>query len=101
MTDHLRSVNDGPQLSFRVDQHPDASARTDGGWLDGEVKVAGSFAVDRDLQPGEQFTVQIADADGEIIASGTCSMEGGPSFPAVKLDGKVVGLCRSHKIKVA
>lgn len=90
-----------PQLSFAVE--PVARKGTDddaAGYLVASIKVSGDFVVGKNLHPGEEFTVQIASADGEVIAGGVCVMEAGPSFPAVKNDGRVIGYERRHVLKV-
>ncbi|MEJ7783193.1 MAG: hypothetical protein WKF96_00220 [Solirubrobacteraceae bacterium] len=85
-----------PQLSFDVRPHP-ASRRDDGSppYLQASLKVKGDFHVSRDLQPGDELTVTIADADGEVVASGLSEV-GGVSFPLIKEKGHVIGTERAH-----
>lgn len=88
------------QLSFVVEQHPNAREYKDGGWLDGTVAVGGAFRVERDLNPGDRLTVTIASADGEVIASGEVSVVT-VGFKPIKLKGFVVGQTRVHKASAA
>lgn len=53
----------------------------------------------RDLQPGDELTVQIAGADGEIVATGTAAVTS-VGFTPILNDGDVVGTTRVHKAKL-
>lgn len=88
------------QLTLRVDPHP----RTR--WKDGStkpvvgaVKLSGALTVDEDLQPGDQLTVQVANADGEVIAH--CAAEvSNIGFKLLEQSGTVIGTQRIHTAKV-
>jgi hypothetical protein len=88
------------QLSFDVAPHPHAAARPDGGWMDGSLKITGAFGVQDDLNPGDEITVTVANADGEVIATGVAEIAG-VAFAPIKLDGAVVGTERVHRAKLA
>jgi hypothetical protein len=63
--------------------------------LVGSLKLKGEIPIRRDLNAGEQLTVQVADADGEIIATGLFDV-GPPQFKDVKMSGVgVVGMERA------
>lgn len=87
------------QLSLDVAPHPDAAKRPNGGWLQGSVAITGDFGVTRDLQPGDELTVTMHNADGEVIASGVCEI-GAIGFKPIKIDGDVIGTERLHKAKL-
>lgn len=91
MVDHQA----GEQLSFLVRAHP--AARD--GWLDATLAVGGAFTVRHDLQPGAELTVSIADADGEVIATGVVAVAS-VGFVPITNDGDVVGTTRVHKAKL-
>lgn len=98
MTEHHLEV----QLSLNVEAHPNARQRDDDGvgWIEGTLVVGGKLAVPRDLQPGERLTVRIADADGQLVATGELDVEQ-VAFPPIKAGGMIVGTERQHKAKVA
>lgn len=92
-TDH-----DEPQLSFRVDLHTDLIAEEEP-WFFGSLKVKGDLRVGHDLQAGEELTVSIADADGQVIASAGLVVAY-PGFKDIKEKGHVVGTERVHVAEV-
>lgn len=81
------------QLSLNVDRHPHLP---DDGMLMGTLKLGGGFAVPRDLQPGEELTVTVADADGQVIAASRAEVET-VAFPPIKDKGVAIGTERRHK----
>lgn len=88
-----------PQLTMHVEPHP-ASVHPDRElYLIGGLKIAGTFSVDRDLQAGDQITVSIANADGEIVAKGVCEMKA-PHFKVIEIEGEPIGMERIHTAKV-
>ncbi len=86
------------QLSFFVAPHP--SARLGDGLLDGSLSIGGGFGVRRDLQAGDALTVTVADADGEVIATGLIEVQS-VAFRPVRFKGEVVGTERFHTAKAA
>jgi len=88
------------ELTHHVKPHPAKAKRPDGGWLDGTVAIGGSFVLDVDLQPGDELTVQIANADGEVLTGGVVEVTT-VGFKPVKVKGFVVGKTRVHKAKLA
>lgn len=62
--------------------------------VNGEMSLRGQV-----LDPGTQVTVSVADADGEIIASGVCEVQS-PKFGVLQVEGNVVGMERVHTAKV-
>lgn len=84
------------QLSLDVQMFPDVAGA---GLLVASVTLA-ALPVDRNLHPGDQITVTIADADGMVI--GQCAQEiAGVAFKPLVVDKMPVGLERAHKAKVA
>jgi NAD(P)H-dependent FMN reductase len=68
------------ELFHTVDVHPHVVELGNDPILRPAVKIGGDFTVSSIPQNGERFTLQIADADGEIVA--TAELEAGP--PAYK-----------------
>lgn len=89
MVDHQT----GEQLSFLV------TGRWVSGWLDATLAVRGASTVRHDLQPGAELTVSIADADGEVIATGV-AVVASVGFVPITNDGDDVGTTRVHKAKL-
>jgi hypothetical protein len=84
------------QLTLDVQMPQDAP---NGGLLTASVTLA-ALPVERDLNPGDQVTVTIADADGVVV--GQCAQEiSGVAFKPLLIDKEPVGLERAHKAKVA
>lgn len=92
------SATIGQQLTFAVCQHPAAARLPSGGWLEGALTVGGELRVERSLQPGDRLTVTVADADGEIVATGEAEIAA-VAFTPIKIEGDVVGTTRVHKAK--
>lgn len=95
----MRDVSANSGLSFHVKPHPRRATRPDGGWLDGTVSVSGAFSLDVDLHAGDELTVMIAGADGEVLAGGTVEIQT-VAFKPVRVKGYVVGETRVHKAKL-
>lgn len=55
-----------PQLSLEVRQRPSLEDPL----LTGALKLKGELPCKRDLNPGDQITVTVSDADGQIFATG-------------------------------
>lgn len=66
--------------------------------LVGSLKLKGDLPVRQDLHTGAQLTVQVANADGEVIASGVYEV-GLPSFKDVKMSG--VGPIGTERVHTA
>lgn len=94
----MRDVN-AEELTYEVKPHPGRASRPDGGWLDGTISISGAFIVHVDLQAGDELTVMIAGADGEVLAGGTVEVTS-VGFKPVKHKGFVVGETRVHKAKL-
>lgn len=90
---HQRESN-AHQLTFEVAPHPEA-----GEFIDGSLKISGTFGCRKDLNPGDELTVQIANADGEVIASGLAEV-GPVGFAPIKVKNEVIGTERVHKAKL-
>lgn len=112
MTDrHLESVDTAEQrredarrrreqlrLFHDVEVHPHVQELGNDPMLRAAVKIGGDFTVSEIPQNGRLYTVSIANADGEIIA--TAELEAGPpQYKNVKFDGEVVGEERIHALK--
>lgn len=103
---HLRSV-DAEQaarakqqiaLFHEIDVHPHVRDMGNDPILRAGVKISGDFTVSEIPQNGRAYTVTVANADGEIIASAEVEA-GPPAYKNVKLDGEVVGEERIHTLK--
>lgn len=79
-------------LSTEVRQRPNLEDPV----LIGSLKLKGEVPIKGNLHPGEQLTVQIANMDGEIIATGIYELTP-PAFKDVKVkDVGVIGMERAH-----
>jgi hypothetical protein len=88
------------QLSFETRPHPHAVREDDpDGYLQASLKIAGALWLDRNLYAGDELTVTVASADGEIIASGVAEV-GTVSFPPIKEKQRVIGTERAHAAKI-
>lgn len=89
-----------PQLSFDVHPHPNA-VREDNpdGYLTAALKIGGSFFITQDMHPGEELTVTVANADGQVVAQGVAEI-GGVGFTPIKDAGRTIGMERQHKAKL-
>lgn len=86
-----------PMISLLVEQHPHARDLPHGGYLVAEVKPD-AVEIDRNLQPGDIVTIQVANADGEVIGTATQEI-GKVGFAPLKMDKRVVGQVRGHAAK--
>lgn len=94
------ATHDGthPQLSLEVRQHPALRERTEADAfiaMEGSLKIKGRFAVGQDLHHGDQVTVTVHSADGEVITQGVAEI-GLPGFEPITVQGTLVGLERVH-----
>lgn len=87
-----------PQLSFDVRVHPALSHMSDP-ILAGSLKIAGDLHCPRDIQTGDELTVTVATADGEVIAQGVVEA-GAPGFRVITDQGSPIGMERVTKAKV-
>ncbi len=93
-----RRVDDG--CSYEVRRHPAMGQRPGEGFLDGAISLGGKLPVDRDLQPGDELTVTVCSADGEVLAQSVFEVQT-VGFVPVRLKGFVIGQTRVHKAKPA
>lgn len=88
-------------LSLEIKPHPqvakydDASSR-----IEGSLALAGALTVVRDLNAGDDLTVQVCDADGQVIASGKFEVSSVGTKPIKVSKIGVVGTERAHKAKL-
>ncbi len=84
---------DDHQLSLHVDLHSDLDPDTAIIW--GVLKLKGDFRVNRDLNAGDELTVTVATADGEVLTGGRmkCTY---PHPKAILDKGRVIGTERVH-----
>lgn len=85
------------QLSFDVDPHPMLMGN---GFMMGTLKIAGEFAIDKNLQPGTQLMVVVSDVDGQVLTNGLAAITG-VTFKTLTEKGVAVGTERGHKAKMA
>lgn len=85
----------GTQISFEVRPRPELVE--DGNvFLVASLKLKGELPIKQDLNDGDLLTVQVADADGNVIASGLYEV-GLPGFKPIKAKGAgVIGTERVH-----
>lgn len=84
-------------LSTEVRQRPNLEDPL----LIGTLKLTGELPIKGNLHPGEQLTVQVASADGQVIAAGIYELippafkdvDGGPGVG-------VIGMERAHTAKL-
>lgn len=88
------------QLTLDVAPHPDIQHRDGPHYISGTLKVGGDVRVNRDLQPGDELTVSVHNADGEVV--GSERLEVGPvTFkPIEDKDLGVIATERQHRAKV-
>lgn len=92
MADPKQTETQAQLLSLEVRHRPDLEDPI----LVGSLKLKGELPVKRDLHTGAQLTVQVANADGEVIASGIYEV-GHPNFKDVKVKGAgPIGTERVH-----
>lgn len=70
VTEIMFPQGEGVQLSLEVEPHPSIDVVHGKGFIAGTLRVAGELPVTRDLNVGDRLTVQIADADGQILTAG-------------------------------
>lgn len=87
----------GSQLS--LDILPDQRA-VPGSMMVGSLRVAGTFAVDQNLDRGQQLMIQISDADGQVITT-ALAMVSAVGFTNLYERDAVIGTERQHKAKLA
>ena len=87
-----------PQLSFDVKPHP-AIAHMSEPILTGSLKITGDLNCPVDVQTGEELTVTVATADGEVIAQAVLEA-GAPGFRVITDSGDPIGMERVTKAKV-
>jgi len=63
--------------------------------LVGCLKLKGEMPIRQDLHVGNLLTVQVANADGEVIASGLYEVQI-PGFKEIKNSGTPIGVERVH-----
>lgn len=81
------------QLSLEVQAHPEMDNEP---WLVGSLKLKGDVPVRRDLNTGDRLTVQIVDADGQVVGSGIAELDL-PKFKHIKGRGVgLIGIERAH-----
>lgn len=83
------------QLSLEVRHRPGLEDP----YITGSLKLKGEVPVRQDLHAGQELTVQVCNADGEVIASGIFEV-GLPGFKDVKAKGAgIIGVERVHAAK--
>lgn len=87
------------QLSMEVRPRPEL--RGENPYIVGALKLSGDLHVRKDFHAGERLTVQVADADGNIVTTGIFEL-GLPGFKDVKMGGHagIIGVERVHTAKV-
>jgi len=88
---------DDHQLSLQIDLH--SNLDPDRAILFGSLKLKGDFRLDRDLNAGDELTVTVATADGEVLTAGrlVCTY---PQLKEIKDKGFVVGTERAHTAEI-
>lgn len=85
---------------FEVKRHPHIVEMGDDPILHSSIKVSGDLRLSVPaLHTGDEVTITIANADGEIVASGTAEINP-PGFKNIKANGEVVGEERVHTAKL-
>jgi hypothetical protein len=84
------------QLS--LDVLPDSRV-VPGGVFVGSLRVSGEFAVEQNLNRGQQLVVSIADADGQVLTT-ALAMVVGVGFVSIYDGDTVIGTERQHKAKL-
>jgi hypothetical protein len=91
------------QLSLIVREHPALQEIRDDGrepWLTGSLKITGSLHCPHDINSGDELTVTVADADGNVIAGGKL-IGRPPHMDDIKDRGAVIGTERVNRVEVA
>ena len=78
---------------FEIKHHPHVKDMGNDPILRPAVKIKGDMTLSQVLQHGDRVTVSVANADGEIIASGEaeCSL---PAFKPITFEGEPIGVER-------
>ena len=87
-----------PQLTFDVKPHPAIDHMSDP-ILAGELKISGALHCPRDIQTGDELTVTVATADGEVIAQAVLEA-GAPGFKVLTEKDELIGMARITTGKV-
>ncbi len=80
------------QITLNVQPHRRAG---EGAFMFATLKIKGDFRLDHDLHGGDELTVTVADADGNVITNGklVCAT---PTFKDVTEKGIYIGIDRIH-----
>lgn len=78
---------------FEIKQHPHVVDMGNDPILRPAVKIKGDMTLSKVLQHGDRVTISVANADGEIVASGEaeCSL---PAFKPITFEGEPIGVER-------
>lgn len=69
--------------------------------LGGNLKLKGELRADVNLEHGDELTVTVADADGNVIAQAVAEVDRPPSFaPVQERDIGLIGYVRAHTAKL-
>lgn len=69
--------------------------------LGGNLKLKGELRCDLNLEHGDELTVTVAAADGEVIAQAVAEVSAPPSFgPVEERDIGLIGYVRQHTAKL-
>lgn len=88
-----------PQLSFDVRPHPGVAHMSEP-ILSGSLKITGELHCPVDVHTGDELTVSVATADGQVIAQAVVEA-GAPGFRVLTDKGEPIGMERVTKAKVA
>jgi hypothetical protein len=89
---------DDEQLTLDVHLHPALEDR-DRPYLTGTLTISGDLHCPHDVQAGDELTVTVANADGEVIANGALVGKY-PGFRDIKDGQTILGTERNNKAKV-
>jgi hypothetical protein len=87
------------QLTLDVHPHTEA-ARREHHYIAGNLRIAGDYSVPHDLHAGDELTVTVANADGQVIAQALARVGAVTLTPIEDKDLGVIGTERVHKAKV-
>lgn len=88
------------QLSLHVEPNPSLAQYEDGGELYGSLKISGSLPVLRDLNDGDEVTVTVHGADGEVLTSSAATIAPPAFKPVTVTNIGRVGTERVHTAKL-
>lgn len=81
------------QLSLDVKRPPILDENS---WVSGSLNLKGALPVRKDLDPGNELTVTVADMDGNVVSTGIFEV-GLPGFKYIKAKGAgIIGIERVH-----